>query len=78
MCSIRQKFCYYLGGDKGGGGSRQTVTNGDNGGKGVRNGDFYGDKLFEWPLTDYITRKESKNLTNDSNRIGHKEIKKES
>ena len=29
-----QKVCHYLGGDKGGGGSRQTVTNGDKGGRG--------------------------------------------
>ena len=27
-----KKVCHYLGGDKGGGGSRQTVRNGDNGG----------------------------------------------
>ena len=45
-----QKVCHYLGGDKGGGGSRQTVTNGDKGGRGVKNWDFYGDILFEWPL----------------------------
>ena len=35
---------------RGGGGSRQTVTNGDKGGRGVKNWDFYGDILFEWPL----------------------------
>ena len=35
---------------RGGGGSRQTVTNGDKGGGGVKNRDFYGDILFEWPL----------------------------
>ena len=29
-----QKFCHYLGGDKGGGGSRQMVTNGDKEGRG--------------------------------------------
>ena len=46
-----QKVCHYLGGDKGGGGSRQTVTNGDKGGGGVKNWDFYGDILFEWPQT---------------------------
>ena len=44
MCSVRhardcqliagQKVCHYLGGDKGGGGSRQTVTNGDKGERG--------------------------------------------
>ena len=32
-----------------GGGSRQMVTNGDKGGRGVKNRDFYGDILFEWP-----------------------------
>ena len=47
-----QKVCHYLGGDKGGGGSRQTVTNGDKGGRGVKYWDFYGDILFEWPLID--------------------------
>ena len=26
---LGHKVCHYLGGDKGGGGSRQTVTNGD-------------------------------------------------
>ena len=32
---LGQKVCYNLGGDKGGGGgSRQTVTNGDKGGRG--------------------------------------------
>ena len=30
-------------------GLRQTVTNGDMG-EGVKNRDFYGDILFEWPL----------------------------
>ena len=30
--------------------SRQTVTNGDNGGRGSQNWDFCGDILFEWPL----------------------------
>ena len=35
---------------RGGGGSRQTVTNGDKDGRGVKNWDFYGDILFEWPL----------------------------
>ena len=35
---------------RGGGGSRQTVTNGDKGGGGFKNRDFYGDILFEWPL----------------------------
>ena len=44
-----QKVCHYLGGDKGGGGLRQMVTNGDKGGRGVKNRDFYGDILFEWP-----------------------------
>ena len=34
---------------RGGGGSRQTVTRGDKGGRGVKNRDFYGDILFEWP-----------------------------
>ena len=43
------KICHYLGGDKEGGGSRQTVTNSDKGGGGVKNRDFYGDILFEWP-----------------------------
>ena len=28
-----QKVCHYLEGDKGGGGSRQTVKNGDKGGR---------------------------------------------
>ena len=46
-----QKVCHYLGGDKGGGGSRKTVTNGDKGGRGSKNLDFYGDILFEWPLS---------------------------
>ena len=35
---------------RGGGGLRQMVTNGDKGGGGVKNRDFYGDILFEWPL----------------------------
>ena len=35
-----QKVCHYLGGDKGGGGSRQTVTNGDKGGGGSKIGIF--------------------------------------
>ena len=48
---LGQKVCHYLGGDKGGGGSRQTVTNGDKWGRGVKNRDFYGDILFEWPLS---------------------------
>ena len=48
---LGQKVCHYLGGDKGGRGSRQTVTNGDKGGGGVKNRDFYGDILFEWPLS---------------------------
>ena len=34
-----QKVCHYLGGDKGGEGSRQTVTNSDKG-EGVKNWDF--------------------------------------
>ena len=45
-------------GYKGGGGSRQTVTNGEKGGGGVKNRDFYGDILFEWPLygsPEYLT-----------------------
>ena len=33
-----------------GGGLRQMVTSGDKGGEGVKNRDFYGDILFEWPL----------------------------
>ena len=37
---------------RGGGGSRQTVTKGDKGGRGVKNRDFYGDILFEWPLIE--------------------------
>ena len=45
-----QKVCHYLGGDKGGRGSRQTVTIGDKGGGGFKNRDFYGDILFELPL----------------------------
>ena len=45
-----QKVCHYLGGDKGGGGSRQTVTNGDKGGWGVKNWDFRDYILFKWPL----------------------------
>ena len=35
---------------RGGGGSRQIVTNGDKGVRGFKNWDFYGDILFEWPL----------------------------
>ena len=35
-----QKVCHYLGGDKGGGGSRQTVTSGDKGGGGPKVGIF--------------------------------------
>ena len=50
-----QNVCHYLGGDKGGGGPRQTVTNGDKGGGGVKNCDFYGDILFEWPHIDLIS-----------------------
>ena len=42
-----QKVCHYLDGDKGGGKSRQTVSNGGKGGEGVNNWDFYGDILFE-------------------------------
>ena len=49
-----QKVCHYLCGDKGGGGLRQTVTNGDKGGRGSKNWDFYGDILFEWPLTLFL------------------------
>ena len=45
-----QNFCHYLGGDKGGRGSRQMVTKGGKGGGGVKNRDFYGDIHFEWPL----------------------------
>ena len=37
-----QKVCHYLGGDKGGGG--------------VKNWDFYGDILFEWPLNQNCVR----------------------
>ena len=37
---------------RGGGGSRQMVTNGDKGGGGVKNQDFYGDILFELPLSE--------------------------
>ena len=33
-----QKVCHYLGGDKGEGGPRQTVTNGDEGGGGQKLG----------------------------------------
>ena len=36
---------------RGGGGLRQMVTNGDKGGGGFKNRDFYGDILFEWPLS---------------------------
>ena len=46
---LGQKVCHYLGGDMGGGGSRQMAINGDRG-RGVKNLDFYGDILFEWPL----------------------------
>ena len=35
---------------KGGGSSRQMVTNGDKG-EGVKNWDFYSDILFEWALS---------------------------
>ena len=45
---------------RGGGGSRQTVTNGDEGGGGVKNRDFYGDILFEWPLRKNLRRVEKK------------------
>ena len=45
-----QKICHYLRGDKGKGGSRQTVTKCDKGEGVVKNWDFYGDILFEWPL----------------------------
>ena len=41
---------------RGGGGSRQTVTNGDKGGRGVKNWDFYGDILFEWPQRHIVGR----------------------
>ena len=44
---LGQIFFHYLGGDKGGGGWRQIVTNGDKGEKGVKNLDFYADILFE-------------------------------
>ena len=62
MCSVRHRprdFSANFGSKslslfgllQGGGGSRQTVTNGDKGGRGVKNLDFYGDILFEWPLS---------------------------
>ena len=37
---------------RGGGGSRQTVTNGEKGGGGVKNRDFYGDILFDPKLAE--------------------------
>ena len=36
LCCELQKVCHYLGDDKGGGGSRQTVTNDDKGGGGSK------------------------------------------
>ena len=41
---------------RGEGGSRQTATNGDKGGRGFKNWDLYGDILFEWPLGGTIKR----------------------
>ena len=37
---LGQKVCHYLGGDKGGGESRQTVTNGDKGWRGFQKSGF--------------------------------------
>ena len=47
-------------------GSGQTVINGDKGGGGVKNWDFYGVILFEWPLsaTVYILQQTAHNLFN--------------
>ena len=48
LANFGSKICHYLGGDKGG---RGVKANGDKGGGGVKNLDFYGDILFEWPLS---------------------------
>ena len=45
-----QNVCHYLGGDKGAGGSRQTVTNGDKGGGGVKIGIFTVTYFLNGPL----------------------------
>ena len=45
-----QKVFHYLGGDKGGGGSRQTVTNGDKGGRGPKIGIFTVTYFLNGPL----------------------------
>ena len=42
-----QKVCHYLGGDKGEVDQDKQVWQL---GEGVKNRDFYGDILFEWPL----------------------------
>ena len=41
------------------------MTNGDKGGGGVKNRDFYGDILFEWPLNDdyAVLFKNTRNLS---------------
>ena len=46
---LGQKVCHYLGGDKGGRGVKANSDKGRQGGGGVKNWDFYGDILFEWP-----------------------------
>ena len=50
------------------------MTNGGKGGGGVKNWDFYGDILFEWPLRHYgtpLVRKKgsSRELKRDSMRM---------
>ena len=56
---------------RGGGGSRQTVTKSDKGGGGIKNRDFYGDILFEWPLTKILSTQTSLNVI-----VKHISIKK--
>ena len=48
-----QKVCHYLGGGKGGRGSRQTVTNGEKGGGGQKLGFFTVTYFLNSPLNDW-------------------------
>ena len=48
-----QKVCHYLGGDNGGGGSRQTVINGDRGGGGSKIGIFTVTYFLNGPFIVY-------------------------
>ena len=48
-----QKVCHYLGGDKGGRGSRQTVTNGDKGEGGLKIGILTVTYFLNGPLFTY-------------------------